>query len=386
LDATSLRQQLAQRLPDYMVPATIVELEAFPLTPNGKIDRKALPEPEIVPSSLGRVARNPKEEILCSLFAEVLGLKRVGIDDNFFELGGHSLLATRLVSQMRAIFGVDLSVRSLFENPTVAGLAIRLSHPGERNAFEVVLPIRSHGSLPPLFCIHPGGGYSWCYARLMPYIGSDCPIYGLQARHFTEPEFLPQTVEEMAADYVDHIRKIQPTGPYHLIGWSFGGIVAHAIASIFQQQNDEVALLALLDAYPPRIQQSPMSITRDEIISIMLKDNGFDMEDGSLDATSLIEFSPRIGDFSVDLLVENTQNSVAILNTFIPRRFDGNLLLFTASDSQTKPEAWTPYISGNIDVHEIQWQHIDMLYRSEPSAQIGKTLADELEKLNQLRK
>jgi enterobactin synthetase component F len=101
----------------------------------------------------------------------------------------------------------------------------------------------------------------------MPYIGADHPIYRLQSRHLTEPEFIPQTVEEMAADYLDQIRKIQPAGPYHLIGWSLGGLVAHAMASLLQQQGDEIAILALLDSYPQAIQQTPMPIARDQILS-----------------------------------------------------------------------------------------------------------------------
>jgi nonribosomal peptide synthetase DhbF len=390
IDSSELRQRMGQRLPDYMVPSAIVQLEALPLTPNGKLDRKALPEPEMISTSAWRAPRNPKEEILCSLFAEALGLERVGIDDSFFELGGHSLLAARLISRVRATLEVELSIRRLFEAPTVAGLAQELCHPADRNAFEVVLPLRSQGSLPPLFCIHPVGGHSWSYARLMPYIGSDRPIYGLQARHLTEPEFLPETVEEVAADYLDQIRKIQPTGPYHLIGWSSGGLIAHAIANLFQQQSEEVALLAILDTYPPVIQQSPVPVTRDQIVPIVLKYLGYIAEDESLTASSLIDSLNQIGDFPIDAIIETIQNFSSIENSFIPQRYDGDLLLFTAIDSgssaDSRPETWAPYISGEIVVRPIQCLHKDMLLRSEPSAQIGQALAEELEKLNQRRK
>ena len=126
VDVAALRAHLGTRLPDYMVPAAIVVLERLPLTPNGKLDRKALPAPDVAPTAMRRAPRTPQEEILCGLFAEVLGRERVGIDDNFFDLGGHSLLATRLIGRIRATLGADVAVKSLFEAPTVEALVKRL--------------------------------------------------------------------------------------------------------------------------------------------------------------------------------------------------------------------------------------------------------------------
>src|SRR6185503_5770095 len=127
LDPSALRMAVAARLPDYMVPSVLVVLDGLPLTPNGKLDRRALPEPELGSGQLHRPPRTPQEAILCELYAEVLGLPRVGIDDDFFELGGHSLLATRLISRIRAALGLEVAIKSLFEAPSVAALAGRLS-------------------------------------------------------------------------------------------------------------------------------------------------------------------------------------------------------------------------------------------------------------------
>src|SRR5208283_801712 len=147
-DVAALRAHLGRSLPDYMVPAAIVVLDRLPLTPNGKLDRRALPAPELTPSRI-RAPRTPQEEILCALFAEVLGLERVGIDDSFFELGGHSLLATRLISRIRTTLDAEIAIRSLFEAPTVEALAKRLDDAGA--ARPGLLPVRRPAEIPLSF-------------------------------------------------------------------------------------------------------------------------------------------------------------------------------------------------------------------------------------------
>src|SRR6202040_2293448 len=218
-EAASLRAHVAQSVPDYMVPSAYVVLERLPLTPNGKLDRRALPAPEVRGLAPRRGPRTPQEEILCALFGEVLGGSGVGVADNFFGVGGHSLLATRLISRIRASLDAEISIRSLFEAPTVEALATRLGEAhGPRSDLDVLLPIRSNGSLQPLFCIHPAAGLSWSYSRFIGHIPSGHPIYGLQARNLIQREVTPHNIKRMAADYLEVIREVQPSGPYNLLG------------------------------------------------------------------------------------------------------------------------------------------------------------------------
>ena len=154
VDATALRAHLRASLPDYMVPSAFVALDTLPLTPNGKLDRKALPAPDLTPAHVRRLPHTPQEEMLCALFAEVLGLERVGIDDNFFELGGHSLLATRLISRIRSALDVEIAIRSLFEAPTVEALVKRLDADAESRP-PVLACDGTSGRDPALLCAAP---------------------------------------------------------------------------------------------------------------------------------------------------------------------------------------------------------------------------------------
>ena len=205
-DAATLRAHVGRSLPDYMVPAAFVMLAHLPLTPNGKLDRKALPAPDLTPSTIRRAPRSPQEEILCSLFAEVLGLERIGIDDNFFELGGHSLLAMRLISRVRATLGVEVAIRGLFEAPTIEGLAKSLT---KNHQPQDALKIRSLSELMAASrlssaSIPPQESPALCDSGR--HIPIDYPVYGLQARAILQPHTSPQTLEEMAGDYVEQIR------------------------------------------------------------------------------------------------------------------------------------------------------------------------------------
>ncbi|QJC97529.1 Bacillibactin synthetase component F [Bacillus mojavensis] len=396
-DTAELRRYAAERLPDYMVPSAFVTMKELPLTPNGKLDRKALPAPDFAAAVTGRGPRTPQEEILCDLFMEVLHLPRVGIDDRFFDLGGHSLLAVQLMSRIREALGVELSIGNLFEAPTVAGLAERLEMGSSQSALDVLLPLRTSGDRLPLFCVHPAGGLSWCYAGLMTSLGTDYPIYGLQARGIGQQEALPKTLDDMAADYIEQIRTIQPKGPYHLLGWSLGGNVVQAMATQLQKQGEDVSLLVMLDAYPNHFLPIKEAPDDEEALIALLALGGYDPDslgDKPLDFKTAIEILRRDGsalaslDESVILNLKNTYvNSVGILGSYAPKTFRGNVLFFRSTIipewfDPIEPDSWKPYIDGQIEQIDIDCRHKD-LCQPEPLAVIGRVLAAKLEEMNQ---
>ena len=394
VDPAALRAHLGQSLPDYMVPSAFVALDRLPLTPNGKLDRKALPAPDRTPSTLRRAPRTPQEEMLCALFAEVLGLERVGIDDNFFALGGHSLLATRLISRIRATLDVELAIRSLFEAPTVEALVKRLNDGRpQRTPLEVLLPLRASGHLPPLFCIHPGGGLGWSYSGLMRHLRADRPIYALQARGIMQPQMAPQTLDDMAADYLQQIQQVQPTGPYNLLGWSFGGLVAHAIATRLHDLGEKVALLALLDSYSTAGNGQPSNeegFDEGKFLAEQLKALGYYRGDEPLSVSRALDILRREGDLlstlgehQVTAIIEVFKNNGRLAGNFTPQRFDGDVLLFTATQGEAPPppDTWKPYVSGKIEVHEVDCEHVYML-RQIPLSKIGLVLASELDRVS----
>lgn len=240
---------LAETLPDYMIPSTILSLPELPLTPGGKVDRAALRQLDPDGPAVGTVEpRTGTERQLREIWRQVLAVDRIGVHDNFFDLGGHSLLAVRLMSLVQERFGRQLPLSSLFEAPDIARQAALLDR-GD-GAGSPLVCLQPQGTKPPLFCVHAVAGDLLAYRALARHLGEARPFYGLQAPGIASGAH-PGSIEGLAALYLDAIRTVQPTGPYRLAGWSMGGVIAYEMARQLREAGERVASLALIDSYTP---------------------------------------------------------------------------------------------------------------------------------------
>ncbi|MDU0291330.1 amino acid adenylation domain-containing protein [Saccharothrix longispora] len=366
----ALRALVAAELPAHLVPGTFTALDALPLNANGKLDRRALPAPRA--ATTGRAPRSLTEELLCGMFAEALRVDSFDPDRGFFAAGGHSLLAVTLADRVRTRFDADVTVRTLFEAPSPAELARRLDGAGAGvDALGPVLPLRAGGTRPPLFCLHPASGLSWCYTGLLGALDPDVPLYGLQAG--PTPAGGTGTVGEQAARFADHVRAVAPHGPYRLLGWSMGGHLAHEVAVRLQDAGERVELLAVLDSYP---STGAAPLTTEEVFADAFAGTGLGADDlatpeGHDRAVAVVRaelggYAPVDDDLARTVLATYLANGRA-LSGHTPRLFRGDLLFFRASDAADHPgrdpERWAPHVTGAIRVHDVPAPHAEMTRR-----------------------
>ncbi|CAG8871174.1 D-alanine--D-alanyl carrier protein ligase [Pseudomonas fluorescens] len=248
-----LRASLQAQLPDYMVPAHIVVLAALPLSPNGKVDRKALPDPDLRQHEY-LAPRNALEQALAHIWQEVLELAQVGVTDNFFELGGDSLRTLKVLSKVRARpeLGLTLGLRDVMSKPTIAELSGYQE--GERD-LDPLLPLNGKVSgRPALFCLHAGLGTVFDYEPLARSLEGIRSVHGLQCRMQLDRQWRDESLVAMAIDYAQYIRQKQAHGPYYLMGWSLGGPLAVLVAHELERQGQSVAWLGLVDSHVPSAQ------------------------------------------------------------------------------------------------------------------------------------
>jgi amino acid adenylation domain-containing protein/non-ribosomal peptide synthase protein (TIGR01720 family) len=283
VSAAKLRKFLRVSLPRPLIPASFVRLDTLPLLPSGKLDRLALhafAETAIERESVFTPPNSPLEQYLAQLWKELLKIEQVGRHDDFFALGGNSLLGAVLINRLQEALKENVALVAVFEAPTIAELASYLEerHPDgiavllgtpvkspskrKANAEEamlptVLVPIQPKGTRPPLFCIHPAGGVVYPYYTLVPLLGKDQPLYGVQdpGLYDRHPPFT--SIEDMAASYVEALKTVQSAGPYHLMGWSVGGMVAYEMAQQLTRQGEVVAVLIMLDTHAP-VRRKPL--------------------------------------------------------------------------------------------------------------------------------
>ncbi|AJQ94735.1 amino acid adenylation domain-containing protein [Gynuella sunshinyii] len=364
MDTHLLQQHLSNRLPAHMVPVAIMQLPEFPLSANGKLDRKALPDPESISTDHRRLPAPGLETALAGAFARTLGMAQIYADDDFFALGGHSLLAMRLAGELRRTLNRSVSVGQIMVSPTVTRLAKiladeHLTNDRSLSGFGPVLPMRQgHGT--PLFCIHSASGFAWQYSALSRYLDTGYPMIGLQSPRPEGPIASAADMVAVCGQHLTELRAIQPHGPYRLIGYSLGGVIAHGLAARLQALGEEVAFLGLLDTYPPEGQDWNGPVEEEAEQEVQREQEQFMAGAGDhMDAFMEQEKASMFAE-----IVANYADSVRLLSKAHTPRFHGTATLFVAT--QTLPAdmdihaSWEPYLDG-LETHELDCSHEDIL-------------------------
>ena len=398
-----------------MVPASFVRMDSFPLTTSGKLNRLALPLSMTtntnVDATVAHVGydppRGPIESAIALVWMDLLRVARIGRHDDFFAIGGHSLLGVKMIGRLRLVLGsrgdkgeTTISLRTLFEAPTIAQMAVELGGasraPAEQQqqhepsvssesseaSFQPLLPIQPSGTRAPLFCIHPVLGLSWCFNGLTRHLAKDQPLYGLQARGFGEGETPAVTLAEMVEDYIVQVRSVQPSGPYHLLGYSFGGLVAHTMATKLEKMGEKVAFLTVMDTpagYAAARAAQEKAKEEEEEFDVTAARHVFQMdEDDETDLTlSFLERATRVLENNTRL----TRSAEASPQSLLA--FGGDLLVLRATVPEEGVEAveaekWRSYVQGRVEVVDVECTHHEMI-KPEPLAQIGRIVAKRLE-------
>ncbi len=372
-----LRDFLKPKLPEFMMPSVFMFLDALPITPNGKLDRKALPKPDQnrqVQDTDFIAPRNPVERRLAEIWRAILKIDRVGIHDNFFDLGGHSLLAVDMMVQVNKLFDADLPLAVIYQSPTLEKMGITISSGNRQSSWYSLVPIHTQGSRPPLFAIH-----TISLLDLPQYLGKDQPLYFLRyamATGVSNHSVSLPPLEELAKHYIQELQQVQPHGPYYLIGFSFGGVIAYEMANQLLANGHRVNLLGLLDTCLteekqlrplPRIIHNFFKLSPSQLLDLV-KNKITDMVTPYKYGT---DFWPHIYTPAPD---------IACFNGYQPKSYNGQVTLFQGWERESKlfsyapPEqGWKKLLGDRLEVQQISGEHLDIC--REPHV---KTLAEKL--------
>jgi len=407
IDIGQLKKALQAKLPDYMIPSAFVSLDKIPLTPGGKIDRKALTKQNIEPTE-SRAYMAPETETekeLSKIWEKVLGVQPIGIKDNFFDLGGHSLLSVRLMAEIHKKFGKDLPISTLFQAPNIGeqGNMLDMEIEKAHEPWTPLVSIKPEGNKTPFFCVHPVGGNVLSYNELANQFGNQYPFYGLQSPGLNGADH-PGSIEGLASIYIEAIRKIQHHGPYQLGGWSMGGLIAYEMAQQLEQAGEEIGLVALIESYIPQAVKS--------FEESYIKENN--LEEYDQETLLLVSFAEDLGLYDGEIpisLLESTRNPGKLLeqildqakgsnilpsdmkserlyqlfkvfkantlamNDYQPRPLQSQAILFCANgnkEDQDPSRGWSELLDENLAIFRIPGTHYTIFRKPNVEVLVGK--------------
>lgn len=374
----SLKRQLKRTLPTYMVPTFLHTLDALPLTANGKLDRQRLSEcirqDASNAATLDEAPASPIEAAICDVFATVLQTSTpVGPNQDFYMLGGHSLLAFKVIHQVQQHFGVELSIADLMSSPTPRAIAEQLADHHQQDALTPLLKLRPGAAgAPPIFCMNIGSGIGWPYAGLLPYFPVEWPVYAFQSASLKDADYDPASIDEIAEHHIERMRAIWPDGPYHLVGWSFGGQIAHKVAARLQQKGYKVESLVIIDSYPTQSeglmhqQLNKQDPGVERLVRAILNQDVSTLEDWDKAVNERFNVSLSTHGSLLDTLIRELNKSMSLMDTYTASHYQGDILFIEGRkdeyrDATQVPEAWRPHVSGNINVEYIDFLHESLM-------------------------